>query len=283
MLTFPPSNALDQGVIFTCATAEDYSSCSVHGLVITARCDITNDKVQTYSYVPVVSFDDWLWRDGARIVSERTKKSATETMETALANCGFAASILSTRIPDEILAVLFPPDAPDKTIKSGRKTFEKAALRMKLAEAFLESATKENAQLLIASEQAPAKALAKELCQNAIAEAYYLPGVYPQERSMGYVALLREISHIPRALATGLIEGLDEDSYKTLCEAHPRCKSHLTFEQGDFAYPIGLLQSPFMEHLMQRLTSLFSRIGVTDITEEVVNAMQAHISNIKES
>jgi hypothetical protein len=50
----PTLGLLSQGTIFSCASAEDYPDCLVHGLVITARCDIAQSKVPIFNYLPVV-------------------------------------------------------------------------------------------------------------------------------------------------------------------------------------------------------------------------------------
>jgi len=38
--------------------------------------------------------------------------------------------------------------------------------------------------------------------------------------------------------------------------------------------PIGLLRSPFIEFLMQRLMNLFGRIGVADLSQRRIDALK---------
>jgi hypothetical protein len=61
LIAYPQRGAMTQGTIFSCAVAEDYRACTTRGLIITARCDVANDKVRTYNYLPVVPFSDWIW------------------------------------------------------------------------------------------------------------------------------------------------------------------------------------------------------------------------------
>ena len=59
-ISAPKLGFLTQGTLFTCAAAEDYGGCNVHGLVITARCDVAQNKAAVFNYLPVVSLDDWV-------------------------------------------------------------------------------------------------------------------------------------------------------------------------------------------------------------------------------
>lgn len=281
MITNPPPGILDQGVIFSCASAVDYDGCEVHGLIITARCDITNDKADVYNYLPVVRFEDWLWRDGARIICGRTERSAKEDMERALNNAGFSPSILSTQSPSHIYGVLFA-NATGK-VKDQSKPFKNAAARMTVAEACSKAkyGRAETAKLF-AQETSGTKRLAKELCQNAVAEAYYLKAVRPGQDCLGYVVLLREIQHVPRALAMAILKGLDNEGYEELGEEQPRVLGRLNIPKDDLALPVGMIPSPFIEHLLQRWALLFSRIGVEDISDAHICKLQIHISEIKD-
>ena|ERR1035437_6615957 len=103
----PRDRFLTQGTIFTCAVAEDYAGCETYGLIITARCDIAHEKARAYNYLPIVTLDDWLRRDGRIILAERLRSDAMEKMEKLLKHNSFAESILTTQTPRLILNTLF--------------------------------------------------------------------------------------------------------------------------------------------------------------------------------
>ena len=278
MITNAPIGPLTQGTIFSCALAEDYDGCIVHGLVITARCDVVNDKVDVYNYVPIVRCDDWLVRDGVRALAGRTSRSAMGEMRNALTQLGLAASILNTTPHAEILRAIFDANDASPKIRSKREQFARHMGRYEAAEQCMDPVPPiTSASVLLSLEKAEAGKLIKELCSNVIAEAYYLPGVEFQETGAGYVALLREIRHIPRGLAKAIGNGLDQRGYAALCAADSRCGGRLLVPDEGFAWPAGLMQSPFIEHLMQRLTLLFSRIGVSDVSEATVKRLQDRI------
>ena len=277
MIASARAGVLSQGTIFSCAVAEDYADCRVHGLVITARCDITNDKTEVFNYIPVVQFSDWIRRDGAKILAQRLSRTAFSEMKNQLRQLDLAPSVLDTLSPRTVLTRIFD-GADAKGNPKTRANFERACKRYELARECLDEDALSPRTLLLKAETAEAGKVIKELCQNAIAEAYFLPGVYPDEDCPGYVALLREIRHMPRRLATGVAEGLDQNAYEALCAADSRCRGRIQISVDDFAWPTGVIKSPFAEHLMQRLTLLFSRIGVADIGKDVLEKLQAHVS-----
>jgi hypothetical protein len=67
----PRYGQITQGTIFCCATAARYSGCTVHGLTITARCDIAQNKYPILNYLPIVTLSDWFLRDGLDILTEQ--------------------------------------------------------------------------------------------------------------------------------------------------------------------------------------------------------------------
>ena len=86
IVTFPNPGPMTQGTIFSGAVAEDYNGCETFGLVITARCDVANDKAETYNYLPVVRLNDWIHRDGRLILGERLQKEAEAGLRSSTIN-----------------------------------------------------------------------------------------------------------------------------------------------------------------------------------------------------
>jgi hypothetical protein len=106
----PILGKLDQGTLFSCAMAEDYRGCTTFGLVITARCDVDRERAPVINYLPVVPMDEWVHRDGTRILRERARSSVMERLGTLLKQLGYGSSILETEkleaISEKIIAPL---------------------------------------------------------------------------------------------------------------------------------------------------------------------------------
>lgn len=52
-------DCLQQGCIFNGAKMKGYEECEVYGLIITPRCDIAQNKVDTVHYLGLVGIEDW--------------------------------------------------------------------------------------------------------------------------------------------------------------------------------------------------------------------------------
>lgn len=103
----PLLGRLTQGCLFTCARAENYGHCRVYGLVITARCDVEQDKYPILNYLPVVSLDDWLLVDGFDILHARLDAEADGGLKGCMKEGGVAESILFSMSPSDIQAAFF--------------------------------------------------------------------------------------------------------------------------------------------------------------------------------
>src|SRR5262249_48228858 len=118
----PVLGTLSQGTIFSCARAEDYPTCAVRGLTITARCDVAHEKTRLFSYLPVVSLRDWWHMDGAALLLERALRDQMGSLRDILKIAGHADSILSVQAPRTVIDTLFP----ETTVSSELKTRNRA-------------------------------------------------------------------------------------------------------------------------------------------------------------
>jgi hypothetical protein len=121
-LSTPRLGVLTQGTVFACAVAEDYVGCHIHGLVITARCDVSQKKAAVFNYLPVVSLDDWIHRDGRLLLCDRVLKNIAGRMRGCLKSAGYSDSVMLTQTPEAILNTLFPDS--DKAKKRARAVFQ---------------------------------------------------------------------------------------------------------------------------------------------------------------
>lgn len=269
----PKLGALSQGTIFSCASAEDYQDCAVHGLIITARCDIAQSKVQIYNYLPIVSLDDWIHRDGRSILCERIYRNIVGKMKGALKAAGHSASILSTQEPKSILEILFP-ELPDAKSKKARASFQSLVNEHDDVLLCSNSGPSDHAIIELATRYASDRgALIKELAQQKLNGYYFLPSISPDHPLTGHVVLLRQIQHVPRLLASMICSGLSQEEYSEECKVRPDFIQRLAFGDEDFAMPVGLLKSPYIEHLMQTFSAIFSRIGLPDLDNSYIEGI----------
>lgn len=261
---------MTQGTIFSCAVAGDYVGCPTYGLIVTARCDVAHDKARVLNYLPVVSLDDWLHRDGRIILSERLLSDAKGAMEKALKAAGFSPVILETEAPTAVLNTLFPAGGDKKL----RANFQKGCTRFTLSSQCLKSAPSEKLCLELAREAPGLRdAVISELVHHKLAGFYFLPAIEPKGPDLGFVVLAREIQMIPRDLAIAVADGLEAALYENMCNSTPAFQNKLSITMDDFAYPVGQLQSPQLEHLLQTFAFLFGRIGLPDPDKSYVDGL----------
>ena len=266
MFDYPKADQFTQGTIFSCGYAEGYEGVAIYGLVITARCDAAQDKAPIYSFVPVVALKDWIMRDGAQKILARAILDQNNTRKNILLGINLSTSILKTKTPDEIVAGhLLPRVASDKC-------FEPKLNQFKNCSTFIQESTdalaKRDQPALLALIKRSTKhldAIVKELAGNRLLGHYLLrsmPRIY-DDNGADHVALLREIHHIPSSLSKKITGGISKDDCTYNSKAELKCPCFTA--EDDYCAPVARLKSPWMEHLMQSLTLLFSRIGVEDI------------------
>lgn len=275
MIGYPPTSELTQGTIFTCAASEDYPDADPRGIVITARCDVAHGKAPVISYVPLISFRAWLFRDGLRLLASRILAASRGAMRSALREAGLAESMLDTISPEVVRAHL--AGLTQKAERSAAKRYADAEAQKGMAEAALRATpgTKPAADLFDAQPKEYQRML-QDLLSNGVSDYHFIDRSEPDEGCDGYVALLREIRYLPVALAGELKDGIDFKRFEDLCVEQPRYSDKLNISNDEhYAMPVGLLKSPFIEFFMQRFTSLYSRIGVTDFPPDRMALLRA--------
>jgi hypothetical protein len=273
LIARPKLGVLSQGTIFNCASAEDYHGCNVRGLVITARCDISQSKAPIYNYLPVVSLDDWIHRDGRAILCDKLLKNVNGKLRSCLRNAGYSDTILLTQEPANILATLFS-DQETKAKAKSRDQFRQLAEDR----AFILECMASNADVCLVVRLADQftsdrDALLKELTQQRLNGYYFLPSIIPDQEAPGHVVLLRQVQHIPRDLAARIGSGLSEEIYALDCKERAEFSDRLSYAVEKFAMPIGALSSPHVEHLMQVFSTLFVRIGLPDLDSTYLDSI----------
>lgn len=265
MFELPKSGQLTQGTVFSCAYAENYAGKIVHGMVITARCDAAQRKVPIYSFIPVVKLNDWVFRDGADITVRRIVLDAENSLENLMEDLGVSLTVLRTTPPTEIVEKLLRPLAEkDRKIETKIKKFEAAVKIVSESEAALASG--KNDLILEVLRKSPKifDKVIKDLAENKILGHYLLramPSI--EEDACDYVALLREVHHIPNRVAQLIASGVSLPEWLNLQLINTCCPVFLSVE--DWSMPVAKLRSPWMEHLMQSWALLFSRIRVEDV------------------
>lgn len=207
--------------------------------------------------------------DGAEIVLDRHIQDHQNTRKNILLGLGLSDSLLKTKTTSEIVdGHLRKRVEEDKRLASKLTQFESSSSQIDEAKSALSG--RAESEILACLRKAPkhVDAVVKELAGNRVLGHYllrHMPRLY-DNAGTDHVALLREIHHVPSAMARKIAQGMPMSGESGGTELQcPRFTA-----EDDYCTPVARLRSPWMEHLMQSLTLLFSRIGVEDIDAKSV-------------
>ena len=266
----PLLGQLNQGSIFSCAKAERYPKCKVGGVVLTARCDLEQDKYNVLNYAPVVSLADWLKIDGYELMVSRVATDLNSRIQSALKTVELPSSILNSQTPATILETCIRAHDADKRLKKAEARFIDLDERIQHLARWREGYSSVNIDLFDRCEPF-ARTVVKELIHHKHAGYYFLPRIEAGSEDSGFIALLREVNHLPRELARLIAIGMDASNSNL--SSNPHWLTYVDFTASDFAMPIGEIKSPEVEHLLQTFSHLFGRIGLPDPDKAKVEAL----------
>lgn len=258
----PVLGQITQGSVFSGAKAESYADKPVWGLCITARCDMAHEKkTDIFNYIPVVRYEDWLLDDGAKIILDRILNDLEARFKVKLKNCEKSESVLEAYAPRTIVDILFPEtDGKQKKDRDYLLDLSAAMEKIKMVRISL-PANLDSLKNCLEGARKIFDSFVKELFSNQLSGYYFLSNVGDTEfeSAFGYVALLREIHHIPRQTAKSIASGVEKpENYDSVLQSIPN------YSVFDFSMVVGKVASPWMEHIMQQFSLLFSRIGLPD-------------------
>lgn len=265
---WPLRGRLQQGMIFSNCLVPGYGSCEGWGLVITARCDLANQKVSVLNYLPVVRFEDWVKEDGRSVLLARAEAEEEASVVKLLKDLNVPESVLlGTKLP-EVLARLL-----DGLESKQRKPFlvrcEKASSR------YEEFASHDGPSLEWLKAEFPKiySAIVRELMTHRLPGHYFLPRLEPSEPMGCYVVLLRQIGAMPSSIASRIPMGISTACARDGIEGYEQFLSYGS--KDDVAMPLGVLASPYIEHLMQTFSYLLTRIGLPNTDVAHINRYAA--------
>lgn len=196
-------------------------------------------------------------------------------MKSALRDAGLAESMLDTLSPETIREHLAAMTG--KAERNAARRYADAEAQRDAVGAALKVATGSKcAADLFDGQPKEYQRMLQDLLSNSISDYHFVERSEPVEDCHGYVALLREIRYLPVTLADELRDGIDFQRFAELCRDQPRFADKLAIaDEEQYAMAVGVVQSPFIELLMQRFTNLYARIGVTDFSHDLMKSLRA--------
>lgn len=249
-------NSITQGSIFNNARNEDFGDKEDLGLLISARCDLANNKASKYSYLPTISLEKFIMSIVVKkLLLEQYKKEINQITQFILKDGGNPEAIKTYGMTEAAEKLITTP----KNIAKCKEILEKVKIIEKLGNQDWKSIKKSDLNVI------SKKNLIKEvenLSENKTEGYYLIDNVIDHNDSakeLGpHVVMLREVHHMNSRVAQQLSLGCAHDEI----DVDRSSFGSLVLEPNGFSYILCNTKSPYIELIMQRFASLFTRIGV---------------------
>lgn len=259
----PKYSEITQGSIITGCIASKYEGYQVWGCIITARCDLSNKKVGMVHYLPIVNFDDFLRMEIVDGLKEEWVKELKSNLEKRIKEKGLSPSFLDRNLSRDDFEILVKANfknakESNKFIRDYEKFLNasKTPIKDVISDNRGEGKLKHEIDRLVNNENTNYHLIEDWVCTNG-------------EEQRFKVIMLREIKEMSLECAMSLPDGILETDIANdyLC----RNSLSTSADKSNFYYVDSELVSPYIEHILQRFSNNFIRIGVEDLPKTKVS------------
>lgn len=254
---------LDQGVIINGIRSEKYPDNKCFGIIITASCDVANAKVNKLYYIVGVDAEVWFSSSYGFYLSYI--KSKENKISSKIKQYGLNVNNLLTFELEDATKVI------EEYVKIEK---EKNEILKQISEYFeYKNANEIQRKEIIKKNPKTAYNKLKEINSSKVEHYYFLPKAgYTNNKILdqGIIIDFQEIGILNFQVAK-IIESTGID-YKHLSKFEPKDRTNYTESfwlnsDDDFVICESNILSPWREHLMQRFSHSFCRIGLDGPTD----------------
>jgi hypothetical protein len=240
------------------AWAEAEETCT--GILITPRCDFAHDKTPVINYLPIISLNKYLLQFGGfGLVEQEIGRIRTNLRNTAR-SLGILEH-LDLGLPPEMLSDLMDQGRLDISQTNATQQekhlsdFQASSQRLAAASKLLESNVLSESDITAFTNKRELERLTRDVVRNAINDTFFLPPCTAILESPSVVLLRHIYTCRIEIFTTGLNGPVDQRS------TPPRRPERMI-----------RLKSPYIEALVSRLATLFTRVGIRDLPSGMVDA-----------
>lgn len=241
------ARTLTQGSIINNCLADNYNEkLDIYGLIITPRCDLAHEgKVNTIHYLPVVDFEDWLYCDGEEYLFSKWQAKIRDKFYQMCNKNEISPNLQDVSLYEKIANKLI-------TDSSKRDAF------LKKADTLFNSSTRHKAFNDYVHKNDVQRTLLNNLIGDSL-PAYYLIEDWDTARAKPKIVLLRELKRISYETGLKISVGMNASDMQRYYDD----LKYTSISSG--LYQIcAEINSPYIEHIMQKFSYNFCRIGVED-------------------
>lgn len=290
--------AIDQGAVIYGIRSAKYPDIPCYGVIITARCDIAQKKVPKYYYLVALDASDWFCAEhGYNLVYDGYIKSLKHEIDNRANELDLSGSALIS-FEDREREVVLATKLAEKPNKKHKTKVDD--LQKKLEEYQIFASSKMNRSLRsVAISKKPQLACAelKKIYTGAQGHYYFVPQhayLGNEVFCKGLIVDLLEIGELslqdanrietpgidyqilpkvptPEEMFEVVKSGVQSKIDTMLSDVREITRLTTAYwlnDDSDFVAFEGTIKSPWCEHLMQRFSNAFIRIGIKDPTED---------------
>lgn len=218
-----------------------------HAVIITARCDIANKKYSHFVLLPIYSLSEWFCAFGEDMMYKKMYSSMVTAFNNNMNKLGMPKDCYKIYDKKDIIEAL-----------SDKLTKELSDILSFLYDKKIDYDQKSNKK--------SKETLIGDIVKNKNQGFYFIECLERGCKQEGYVVDLRSPFLIPSEVAFLISNGIDNIIYGK----NKDLSNYLFFKDDDLIYSSSTLNSPYIEHLMQSFSQVFTRIGLDDLSEEYI-------------
>lgn len=270
---------LTQGSIIYGIRSEKYQEQPCYAIIISARCDIANEKISKLYYLAGVDVKDWIYTySGIDEVCKSLIKQEKKECVDALSNLSLNYSVLMKFTNEEAMNRI-SEEEPDT------KKFSKLWKRFDILYRYEhKSMTLEDKREWLKLSASAIRDFIKGIRSGKTMHYFIMPesaySARVDQQLKGIIVDLQEICVMEIKDAKKIISpGIDYRNIMTeSLEERQRLEKEYWLEKDSFVAIEGEIKSPWCEFLLQRFAFDFSRIGVDNVTDAAIDAF---VSDLK--
>lgn len=267
---------ITQGTVINGIRSPKYDDVDCYGIIITARCDLAQSKVNKVFFLTGVPLLQWTCsKAGFEIVIKEYRNQIVTNIKNEIQKYELDWDTLK-KFDNDDFELIVEESIKKNNIKD--KIKQNMAIYRKINSTNLTADQRKE----ILSEPDPPKKLKeyiKKVSCGSITHYVHIPasGMELEISSDGLIIDLQELDYFPYNWVKNIENGELDITFPDLVETDrdEYDKVFHIIDKDGYAYHCTNIKSPWIEYILQRFTNLFARIGVDNLSDNQIDNILA--------
>ena len=262
---------ITQGSVISGVRSDKYEKTNCYAIVINARCDLAQDKINKVYYIIAIPLNDWIFTSyGYQTIFCKKAKDVSGRIKSNVSGGGLSWEDLKDFSIDDFDTVISSSD-----LKNDKKEQAKIDFR-EYKHLTSERATRNDILNAIKTHKKDINIFLGEMSNGKNANFLLLPesALKGGSLSRGIVVDLRELDYFNMPQIDSLVKDkIDSHNIKlTQDEKELYNKRFFVLEEPGYSTILDEVSSPWIEFIVQRFVNAFIRVGVDNITQQQIES-----------